>query len=276
MSDWFETMEDRFWLPPDHVGDREAQFILKALHLRRGDAVLDAPCGAGRVSVHLARAGCIVTGFDLREAFIRRARRRFRSAGLHGTFRALDLRRLNADNQFEGILNWAGSFGYFAAAENSQLIAAFVRALRPGGYLLIEQPNREHLLRHFQPVMRKDSTVFQSRWDGQSQRVITRRIVAGVEDRRNSSSMRLYTPSQMRVLFEHHGLTVERVHKSIRFDAYGSSASRMIIVGRKAPSRASFWAERMAAGGPRLQIRALLVRRHRSPSRWANRKMGST
>ena len=148
MSDWFETMEDRFWLPPDHVGEREAQFILKALHLRRGDAVLDAPCGAGRVSVHLARAGCVVTGFDLRKAFIRRARRRFRSAGLHGTFRALDLRRLNADNQFEGILNWAGSFGYFAAAENSQLIAAFVRALRPGGYLLIEQPNREHLLRN--------------------------------------------------------------------------------------------------------------------------------
>ena len=82
--------------------------------------------------------------------------------------------------------------------------------------------------------MRKDTTVFQSRWDGRSQRVITRRVVAGVEDRRNSSSMRLYTPAQMRVLFEQHGLTVEQLHKSIRFDAYGPSAPRMIIVGRKA------------------------------------------
>src|ERR1039457_1405820 len=175
MSDWFETMEDQFWLHPDEVGEREAHFVLKALHLRRGDAVLDAPCGAGRVSFHLARAGCVVTGLDLREAFIRRVRLRLRTAGLHGTFRALDLRRLNAENQFEGILNWAGSFGYFTAAENSQLIAAFVRALRPGGYLLVEQPNREHLLRHLRPVMRKNTTVFHSRWDGQSQRVITPR-----------------------------------------------------------------------------------------------------
>ena len=38
----------------------------------------------------------------------------------------------------------------------------------------------------------------------------------------------------MRVLFEQHGLTVEQLHKSIRFDAYGPSAPRMIIVGRKA------------------------------------------
>ena len=91
-----------------------------------------------------------------------------------------------------------------------------------------------HLLRHLRPVMRKGTTVFQSRWDGQSQRVITRRIVAEVEDRRNSSSMRLYTPAQMRVLFEQHGLIVEQLHKSIRFDAYGPSAPRMIIVGRKA------------------------------------------
>ena len=91
MSDWFETMEDRFWLHPDEVGEREAQCILKALHLRRGDALLDAPCGAGRVSFHLARAGWVVTGFDLREAFIRRARRKLRTAGLHGTFRPFSI-----------------------------------------------------------------------------------------------------------------------------------------------------------------------------------------
>jgi SAM-dependent methyltransferase len=239
MADWFETMEERFWLHPDEVGEREAQFILRALHLRHGDALLDAPCGAGRVSIHLARAGCVVTGFDLREAFLRRARRRFRAAGLRGTFRVLDLRRLDAENQFAGILNWAGSFGYFTAAENSLLIAAFVRALRPGGRLLVEQPNREHLLRHLLPRVRKNSTVYRSRWDEQSQRMMTRRIVAGVEDRRNASSMRLYTPAQMRALFERHGLTVEQLHKSMRFDAYGPSAPRMIIVGRKAPTRAS-------------------------------------
>ena len=44
MQDWFETMEERLWLLPDEKGEEEARFIKKALLLRKGQAVLDAPC----------------------------------------------------------------------------------------------------------------------------------------------------------------------------------------------------------------------------------------
>jgi SAM-dependent methyltransferase len=239
MSAWFETMEDRFWLHPDDVGGEEARFILGAIGLRPGDAVLDAPCGAGRISLHLARAGCVVTGIDLRDTFIRRARRRFRAAGLHGTFRALDLRRLDMEGQFDGVLSWSGSFGYFSETENARLVGAYVRALRPGGRLLIEQPDREHLLRHFQRVMLVGSFTVRNRWDARNQRVVSRRSESGVEDRRNSSSMRLYTPAQMRALFERQGLIVEQVQRSLVFESeYGRSVPRMVTVGRKPGSGA--------------------------------------
>jgi cyclopropane fatty-acyl-phospholipid synthase-like methyltransferase len=198
MPDWFETMEDRFWLHPDDVAGEEARFILGALRLRRGDALLDAPCGAGRISFHLARAGCVVTGVDLRDTFIRRARRRFRAAGLHGTFRALDLRRLDTEGQFDAILSWSGSFGYFSEAENARLVGAYARALRHGGRLLIERLDREHILRHFQRVMQIGSYTSRNRWDARNQRAVSCRFESGAEDRRNSSSMRLYTPAQMR------------------------------------------------------------------------------
>jgi SAM-dependent methyltransferase len=226
-------MEDRFWLQPDDVGGEEARFILSALGLCRGDAVLDAPCGAGRVSLHLARAGCVVTGIDLRDTFIRRARRRFRVAGLHGTFRVLDLRRLDMEGQFDGIINWGGSFGYFSEAENARLVQAYARALRPGGRLLIEQPGREHILRHFQRVMRRGSYTFRNRWDARNQRVESRWYESGADGRRNASSMRLYTPAQLRDLFELGGLIVERVQKSVIFDAWGNPVPRVIAVGRK-------------------------------------------
>jgi len=232
-------MEDRFWLHPDDVGGEEARFILSALRLRRGDAVLDAPCGAGRVSLHLARAGCVVTGIDLRDTFIRRARRMFRAAGLYGTFRVLDLRRLDMEGQFDGILNWAGSFGYFSEAENARLVMSYVRALRPGGRLLIEQPDREYLLRHFQRVMRIGSFTLRNRWDARNQRVVTRRFESGTDDQRNSSSMRLHTPAQMHGLFERQGLIVEQVHRSLVFaNAYGKAIPRMVTIGRKPVSDA--------------------------------------
>ena len=233
MTEWFSTMDDRLWLPPDEVGEEEARFVLKALHLRPEDAVLDAPCGAGRVAVHLARAGCIVTGLDLRAGFVARARRRFRSEGLRGTFRVQDLRELNVEGRFDGILNWAGSFGYFSQSDNARLVTAYVRALRPGGRLLIEQPDREYLLRHFRRVIRIGTLVVRNRWDARMQRVITRRIIDGADEPRNISTMRLYTPSQLRDLFKRCGLTVERLRKSLRFDAYGRALPRSSHRGSK-------------------------------------------
>jgi hypothetical protein len=154
-------------------------------------------------------------------------------AGLRGTFRALDLRHLDMESQFDGIINWGGSFGYFSEAENARLVEAYVRALRPSGRLLIEQPDREYIRRHFQRVMRRGSYTFRNRWDTRNQRVVSRRFESGVQDRRNSSSMRLYTPAQMRGLFELCGLIVERVQKSVIFEAWGNPVRRVVTVGRK-------------------------------------------
>jgi hypothetical protein len=78
------------------------------------------------------------------------------------------------EGQFDGIINWGGSFGYFSEAENARLVEAYVRALRPGGRLLIEQPDREYILRHFQRVMRIGSITRRNRWDARNQRVVTR------------------------------------------------------------------------------------------------------
>ncbi|MBM4048677.1 MAG: methyltransferase domain-containing protein, partial [Planctomycetes bacterium] len=208
MTEWFRTFDESFWLRPDDVGAEEAAFIRKALRLRKGQRVLDAPCGAGRIAVHLAKAGCIVTGVDLTESFIRRARGRFRRERLPGTFTAMDLRQLDFHEQFHGIYNWLGSFGYFSDAENADLVCRYARALRPGGRLLIDQPNREFLLRHF--ARRKafgDATSY-NRWDARAERVESRRIARRQGRSIESlSSIRLYTPSQMRRLCERAGLT---------------------------------------------------------------------
>ena len=76
--EWFADYPKHYRLKPDETGSEEAGFILNTLRLRKGDAVLDAPCGAGRISVWLARAGMAVTGVDLTPSYIRRAKNRFR------------------------------------------------------------------------------------------------------------------------------------------------------------------------------------------------------
>jgi tRNA U38,U39,U40 pseudouridine synthase TruA len=44
-----------------------------------------------------------------------------------------DLRGLDFNEEFEGVYNWGGSFGYFSDEENADVLRRYVRALRPGG-----------------------------------------------------------------------------------------------------------------------------------------------
>jgi len=234
MHDWFRTMDDHLWLRADEEGEEEARFIKKALCLRKGQAVLDAPCGAGRVTYHLARFGCMVTGVDLRQAFINRARRRILKADLQGTVLIRDLRELDFLNQFHGVFNWGGSFGYFDDTENFHVMQLYARALRPGGRLLIDQPNRENILRHFGAELQpNERLIVRNSWDAKTQRIISRRTLDGKEDQKNMSSMRLYTPSQMRRLFKQTGMIIENTYGSLTGDSYGRTSLRMFTVGRK-------------------------------------------
>ncbi len=233
MSDWFLTMEDSFWLQPDEEGQDEAAFIEKALKLQKGQHVLDAPCGAGRILFHLVKSGYAVEGLDLRDNFIKRARARLRREGLKAGFTVMDLRELDFTDRFHGIYNWGGSFGYFSDKENLELLRRYNQALRHGGRLLVGQRNREYIHRHFLPEIElNERFTLSNKWDKQTQRYISERTLDNRSDTKNTSSMRLYTPRQMRNLFEQAGLTVEEIYGSLSGDKYKRSGEWMITVGR--------------------------------------------
>lgn len=234
MKDWTKAFHDDLWLKPDHVGAEEVAFIRKALSLRRGNSVLDAPCGAGRIAVHLARAGCRVTGVDVNRRFVERARRRFRREGLPARFVSCDLRSLDSREEFHAAFNWSGSFGYFSDEENFAVLCRLARALRPGGRLLIDQRNREFDLRHWQPVRKTEGLEQRVKWDAKTQRYEAVWIFRQDGRRRSCRlSIRAYTPRQFQRLFEKAGLAVEGTYGSIGGEPYVRSSKRMIMVGRK-------------------------------------------
>src|SRR6185312_820726 len=123
--------------------DAEADLVARLLSLEPGMRVLDVPCGEGRIAGRLARMGCEVVGIDYTERWIDLARERYPEA----TFHHGDMRSLAYEDEFDAVVNWFTSFGYFDPPTNDRVLASFARALRPGGRLLLEVHNPWRLQR---------------------------------------------------------------------------------------------------------------------------------
>ena len=237
MREWFVDFHEDLWIrgKSDVDSAEEAKFIQKALRLRKGHRVLDAPCGHARIAVHLARAGVNVTGVDITKAFVARARRLFRRENLRGEFIHRDLRDTDFDSEFDAAFNWFGSFGYFSDKDNADVILRFAKALKPGGRLLIDQVNRERVLRNFKAKQVGEWLTAKNRWNPKTQRVEAEWILRHRNGRKSTSnsSIRMYTISQFRALFEKAGLTLEKVYGKYAGEPYSRKSARMIVVGRK-------------------------------------------
>jgi 2-polyprenyl-3-methyl-5-hydroxy-6-metoxy-1,4-benzoquinol methylase len=98
--------------------------------------ILDVPCGAGRHSLALARAGYRVTGIDLSEEAIDRARAA--GKGLSADFRRGDMRSLALDERFDAVLCLGNSLSYFPPDEMRSFIASLAERVAGGGRLILD------------------------------------------------------------------------------------------------------------------------------------------
>ncbi|MBK8976160.1 MAG: class I SAM-dependent methyltransferase [Planctomycetes bacterium] len=129
-------------LLPAELNAREAELICELAALGPGRRVLDAGCGHGRIALELARLGCDVVGIDRSAVFVERARHDAAASGLGGLhFEVGDLRALEAEREFDAVVHWFTSFGYQDDPSDRALLARFLRALLPGGRLVLETAN---------------------------------------------------------------------------------------------------------------------------------------
>ncbi len=217
---------------------REAALIKRLLRLRKGQRVLDCPCGLGRIARELARLGLEVTGVDLMGSYIRRARRRAAHRGINMRFLQGDMRELPFKEEFHATINWFTSFGYFDDAGNLAAAKAAFAALRPGGKFLIEMMNKSWLRPRFTPrgedVVSGVRIVRRSRWDRQGHRVInTWTFSKGRRRETHRFSHCLYTAGQMRAVLRAAGFRDIRLLGLPGPKRLTRHSKRMIAIARR-------------------------------------------
>jgi len=210
----------------------EADEIAQTLELVAGSSILDAPCGHGRISNLLAVEGFRVTGVDLTDLFLERARADAQRLGVEVDFRHGDLRDLPVSGPFDAVVCWFTSFGYFDDDDNGRVLDEFSRVLRPGGRLLIETMHHDGFVRRFAGAptaivtergddVMSDLTTF----DPISGRIETERTIRREAQVRHSHhSVRLPTVPELDVWLSNAGFTQrtfsDRAGLPLRFDSW--------------------------------------------------------
>lgn len=128
-------------------GEKEDRYadLFQRLRLRRGSVALEVGCGAGGASRLLAQvvAGARVVGVDPSRLAVAEAIRLTAAAGLAGrvTFEPMDGRRLSyPDGAFDAVF---ASRVLVHAFDPEGILSEMLRVLRPGGSLLVVEPDRD-------------------------------------------------------------------------------------------------------------------------------------
>ena len=157
--EWFE--KEDFWInfAPIMFDDARwaeapdvAEYVKKIAGLQKGDSVLDAGCGPGRISVELAALGLDVTGVDIIQAELDAAKESAAAENVPLNLINADLRNFSSDKKFDCAVNLYTSFGYCdIIEEDMKILKNIAGALRQGGTFILECTSRESAVMYFTP-----------------------------------------------------------------------------------------------------------------------------
>jgi SAM-dependent methyltransferase len=243
---WYE--DDDLWVgfaevmfPPRRAAEAERLVATSPLlEVVPGERVLDLACGPATHIVPLARRGAVVTGVDLSEAMLARARDACAEAEVEARLVRADMREHVEPEAYDLVINMYTSFGYFTdPGENLAVLRNAHASLAAGGRLLVDVLGKEVFagwVGRPQAVDVGGGTVFMrdTVLDDWTRLRSDWTWVRGDEVRRTSLHSTLYSAAELRMLFEEAGFTDVECFGDFDRSPYDNHARRLIVQGMRA------------------------------------------
>lgn len=227
-----------------------------------GDPILEMGCGSGRILLALAEAGYDVTGIDLSETMLQRAREAIDGRDLDGTVQLMHGSMMEADTAPGGpfglvIFSLNALMHLPSAASQRLALKSALRALDPRGQLVLDlmNPTPDHLTslgaapilegswsladgavidkwahRHIHPVSQMIDTLLW--YDRVEPDGMVRRTRTGFP-------LRYVHCSELELMLELAGFTEVRTYGSYEMDPLDDDSERLFVTAEVVPSPAT-------------------------------------
>jgi len=237
-SIWRESYDISFNSAVLEAAGLEVEKILALVDFEDGD-ILDLACGPGRHAIALTAKGHKVTGVDLTECLLEKARAAAEKAGVQVEWIQEDMRRYVRPNSYSLAICMYNSLGYFEDREDDFVTVANVfESLKPGGAFVLECAGKEPLARTFQSFKGRQTPegiqVFKTRrlLDDWSRTENTDVVVRGDRVQRFRYVLNLYSGRELKELLDRAGFQTS-AYGNLDGAPYDQHASNLFAVARK-------------------------------------------
>jgi SAM-dependent methyltransferase len=190
------------------------------LALEPRSRVLDLGCGSGRGTIELARRGHRVLGIDPDESALASGRAAAKGERLNVHFMKADPREISYRADFDAVVCLDGAFGRLPSdRDDLRALDNMRKALKPGAKLILDVPNREWLMRHWEPNEQTSFDFERGRF----------------EDNRPPAfpSLRVYALTELIAQTERAGLRYCRSWGGFDGSAYGMDSARLLVLAER-------------------------------------------
>ena len=206
-------------------------------------SVLDVGCGIGRHVIPFAERGLEAHGLDISPEYVARAEQRASEAGVadETAFFRHDMRDIDElTRDYELLVCVGTSFGYFDEMTNAALLETFHDRLAPGGVLIVEVNNKEGELAGWNDAglerPGKDALhAVEYDYDPLTSRLHVLNVAIDEETvvGKGEVDVRLYTPIELRQLFETAGFSDVRLAATFDGESLTRESPRLLAMGRR-------------------------------------------
>jgi 2-polyprenyl-3-methyl-5-hydroxy-6-metoxy-1,4-benzoquinol methylase len=148
MKQWYELLFQNYGLKYDNEPftqgtSGECDFIESEITFNKQSHILDIGCGTGRHSIELTKRGYHITGIDLSESLLKRAREKAFEQNLQIDFQKQDARHLPFAGEFDLVIMLCeGAFPLMETDEmNFMILKNAAKALKKNGKLIFTTLN---------------------------------------------------------------------------------------------------------------------------------------
>ncbi len=239
-GDWFHAwFHSPYYEMLYYKRDRdEAKQFIDALLYRLNPpsraSFLDLACGSGRHSVYLASKGYEVTGIDLSDELIEKAKQ-YETNNL--SFYVHDMRNAFRINYYDYTINLFTSFGYFDSDHGNQRVLRNVfKGLKKGGIFVLDFFHAEKIISTMVRSEKRDNNgvEFEIKREVQNGFIIKK---IKINDRGKVSCfaerVRAYSPDELKRLFTASGFNIRSTAGGYSLNPFSADSERFIIIAQK-------------------------------------------